>query len=50
MPTDAAAQRALAWLERGQPNAEIVFDETAPRQTPEELAQFEPESLCRTTS
>jgi hypothetical protein len=47
MPTDDAARRALAWLERGQPDAEIVFDEAAPKQTPEELAQFQRASLRR---
>jgi hypothetical protein len=47
MPTDDAARRALAWIERGQPDSEIVFDEEAPKQTPEELAQFKSASLRR---
>jgi hypothetical protein len=37
---DPAAARALAWLARGEPQDDIVYDEAAPRQTPEELAAF----------
>jgi hypothetical protein len=44
---DADAIRALAWLARGEPENEIVFDEAAPKQTPEELALFEPFSYVR---
>jgi len=39
-PADAAAVRALAWLARGEPEHEIIYDEAAPKQTPEELAAF----------
>ncbi len=46
-PLDADALRALAWLARGEPESEIVFDEIAPRQTTEELAQFKPHSYVR---
>lgn len=40
IPADPAAQRALAWLSRGEPREEIVYDDDAPKQTPELLAEF----------
>ncbi len=42
MPTDADAQRALAWLARGKPEAEIVHDDAAPAQDKADLAKFRP--------
>ncbi len=38
---DVAAARALEWLARGEPQNEIVYDESAPKQTPKELADFQ---------
>lgn len=46
-PTDADALRALAWLDRGKPQAEIVDDEAAPKQTKAELARFHRASYRR---
>ncbi len=40
VPADPAAQRALAWLSRGEPPEEIVYDDDAPKQTPEQIAEF----------
>jgi hypothetical protein len=40
IPTDADAVRALAWLERGKPQAEIVHDEAVPKQNKTDLARF----------
>ncbi len=45
LPQDAEARNALAWLARGMPDDEIVYDDNAPRLTKEQLAQFEPASL-----
>ena len=39
-PTDADAQRALAWVARGQPQGEIAYDETAPKQGKADLRRF----------
>jgi hypothetical protein len=47
MPTDADAVRALAWLARGKPQAEIVHDNAAPRQTKADLAKFRQASYRR---
>ena len=44
---DADALRALAWLERGQPDAEIVYDDDVPRQTAAELREFRPASYIK---
>lgn len=41
-PRDADALDALAWMERGMPDEEIVYDEDAPRLTKEQLAEFRP--------
>jgi hypothetical protein len=48
VPTDDAALRALAWLDRGQPDAEVVYDETVPKQTPQDLKHFERRRLVKT--
>jgi hypothetical protein len=37
---DADALRALAFIQRGRPQAEIVPDDATPFQTAEELAAF----------
>jgi hypothetical protein len=42
IPDDPDAQQALAWLERSMPEAEIVYDDDAPKLTPEQLAEFKP--------
>lgn len=42
LPQDAAALDAVAWMERGMPDEEIVYDEDAPRLTKEQLAEFKP--------
>jgi hypothetical protein len=47
LPTDADAQRALAWVARGQPQAEITYDEAAPKQTEADLARFHPMAYRR---
>jgi hypothetical protein len=47
VPLDADALRALAWLKRGQPASEIVYDDDAPKQTDSELALFRPASYVR---
>lgn len=44
---DADAQRALAWLERGKPQAEIVPDDAVPAQTQTDLKKFRPASYRR---
>jgi hypothetical protein len=49
-PEDADAQRALAWLERGKPAKEIVFDDAVPQQSKADLAKFRPASYRRTRS
>jgi len=46
-PTDADALRALAWLRRGKPEADVRPDDIAPAQTPAELAEFRKASLRR---
>ena len=46
-PADVDARRALAWLERGQPQGEIVYDDAVPRQDAAELAKFRPASYRR---
>ena len=50
MPDDADAQRALAWLERGKPQGEIVHDDAVPAQSQTGLEQFRPASYRRTRS
>jgi hypothetical protein len=40
VPVDPSAERALAWLSRGEPPEETVCDDDAPKQTPDQLAQF----------
>ena len=47
IPTDADAQRALAWVARGKPQSEIVHDDTVPKQSPADLAQFQQTSYRR---
>ena len=47
VPEDADAQRALAWLERGKPQAEIVLDDAAPMQSKADLKKFRPASYRR---
>lgn len=47
VPTDPGALQALAWLDRGQPQGEILYDEDSPKQTREELAQFRRTNLRR---
>lgn len=47
VPLDADAARALAWLDAGQPQAEIVYDEAVPRQSKADLAKFRPASYRR---
>lgn len=47
VPTDPAALRALAWLDRGQPQEEIIYDEDSPKQSPKELGLFRRASLRR---
>ena len=47
VPTDADAQRALEWLARGKPQADIVHDHTAPAQDKSDLAKFRPASYRR---
>jgi hypothetical protein len=47
IPADADAQRALAWLDRGKPQAEIVYDASTPRQSRADLAGFRPASYRR---
>ncbi len=42
LPSDADARRAMEWMKRAQPQAEVVYDEVAPKQTWEELARFRP--------
>jgi hypothetical protein len=44
---DADAQRALAWLKRGKPQAEIVPDDAVPGQTQTDLKKFRPASYRR---
>ncbi len=44
---DADAQRALAWLKRGKPQAEIVPDDAVPAQTQTDLKKFRPASYRR---
>jgi hypothetical protein len=46
-PTDADAQRALAWQDRGKPQAEIVFDDAVPKQTKSNQARFRRASYRR---
>jgi hypothetical protein len=46
-PADADAQRAVAWQDRGQPQAEIVFDDAVPKQTKANLARFRRASYQR---
>ena len=40
VPSDADAQRALAWLARKKPQAEIVHDDAVPKQSKADLAKF----------
>jgi hypothetical protein len=47
VPEDADAQRALAWIERGKPQAEIVRDDAVPAQTQTDLKKFRPASYRR---
>ncbi len=47
MPTDADAQRALAGLARGKPQADIVHDDAVPTQNKADLAKFRPASYRR---
>jgi hypothetical protein len=50
VPEDADAQRALAWLERGKPQAEIVRDDAVPAQSKAGLEKFRPASYRRSRS
>jgi hypothetical protein len=47
IPMDADAQRALAWVARGKPQSEIVHDDTVPKQSHADLAQFQRVSYRR---
>jgi hypothetical protein len=47
VPRDADAQRALAWLERGKPQAEITHDDALPAQSKTDLNKFRPASYRR---
>ena len=47
VPRDADAQRALAWLERGKPQAEITHDDAVPAQSKTDLNKFRPASHRR---
>ena len=40
VPSDADARRALAWLARKKPQAEIVHDDAVPKQSKADLAKF----------
>lgn len=44
---DADAVRALAWLKRGKPRAEIAHDDAVPSQTPADLKLFRKASYRR---
>jgi hypothetical protein len=46
VPADADAQRALAWLARDTPQADIVRDDATPVQSPADLNRFRP-AACR---
>jgi hypothetical protein len=50
VPEDADAQRALAWVQRGKPHAEIVFDDAVPQQSKADLKTFKPASYRRIRS
>ena len=43
--TDPAVAHALAWVSRGMPEGEIVYDDDAPKLTQEQLAEFEPAAI-----
>jgi hypothetical protein len=45
--TDADAQRALSWLARDKPQAEITRDDATPAQTQTDLKKFRPASYRR---
>ena len=47
LPHDADAERAMAWLQRGMPQDEIVYDDAVPRQSATELAKFRPAGYRR---
>jgi hypothetical protein len=47
VPRDADPQRALAWLERGKPQAEITYDDAVPAQSKTDLNKFRPASYRR---
>ncbi len=42
---ETARVKALAWVERGMPDAEITYDDHAPKLTAEQLAEFQPASF-----
>ncbi|MBF0332100.1 MAG: hypothetical protein HQL38_20180 [Alphaproteobacteria bacterium] len=44
-PLAAARAKAVAWVRRGMPDDEIVYDEQAPKLTEEQLEEFEPASF-----
>ena len=48
VPEDADAQRALAWLQRGKPGKEVVFDDAVLAQSEADLGTFRPASYRRT--
>ncbi len=50
VPEDADARRALAWLERGKPQAEIVRDDAVPAQSKADLEKFRSASYRRSRS
>ncbi len=47
---DADAQRVLAWLKRGKPGKEVVFDDAVPAQSEADLAKFRATSYRHTRS
>jgi hypothetical protein len=47
LPHDADAERAMALLRRGKPQDEIVYDDSVPRQSDAEMAEFRPAAYRR---
>jgi len=45
---EATRVKALAWVERGSPDAEIVYDDQAPELTAEQLAEFQALTAAKT--
>lgn len=46
-PLDADAERALAWLARGKPQADILYDDAVPPQTAADRDAFAKASYRR---